>query len=173
MVSTSLLAPANFTTCRQWRYTLCRPISMYGTRPLVVCGYNPSVANETALDPTCRREVDYAQQWGCDIYLKVNLFAAVGTDPDTLATFSDPIGPENDRYIREAIAFSKDSNGILLAAWGVPKGKQITRAMAIERAKVVAEMGEWNTLKVTKDGHPQHPLYLAKNLKPTPWSAPE
>lgn len=161
---------------RGHRYFLRRAVSTMfdaGTvKPLVICGYNPSDANETADDPTIRREIDFAKQWGCSHLLKFNMFAGVGNKPEMLDDIEDPVGAANDAWIVRGIAYAVEHGGILLAAWGVPKGSARVQALARERAKMLAALGPWTALKVTKDGHPSHPLYLKKTSKPLAWSAP-
>lgn len=97
------------------------------------------------------------------------MFSGVGSKPEMLDDLDDPVGPENDRYIKMAIEFAVANDGILIAAWGVPKGGARIRRMAIEREALLSKMGNWKALRITKAGHPQHPLYLPYGLEPVPW----
>ncbi|MBO9471499.1 DUF1643 domain-containing protein [Endozoicomonas sp. G2_2] len=167
-----ILAAANFSPDRRHRYTLCRPISMFGDRPLVSCGYNPSVAAEARNDPTITREVTLAEMLDCSMLIKVNTFAAVSPYPDDLAVMSDPVGTHNDEAIQAAVRYCREHDGILLACWGTPKGKAATRRLAAQRFREVAALtNHWTALRVTKEGHPEHPLYLPGGLVPSPWNA--
>ena len=49
-----------------------------------------------------------------------NLFALVSTDADQLYSEADPVGPENDRYIRQAV----QETGVVIADWGTVGGHQ-------------------------------------------------
>jgi|AntDeeMinimDraft_5_1070356.scaffolds.fasta_scaffold22892_1 hypothetical protein len=168
-----LLAAANFSPDRVHRYTLCRRISMFGDRPLVSCGYNPSDAAEQQDDPTIRREITLAEWLDCSVLIKVNTFAAISPYPDDLAAMAGPVGKHADAAIQAAVAFCREHNGILLACWGTPKGKAATRRLAAHRFREVAALtSDWTALRVTKDGHPEHPLYLPGGLLPQPWRMP-
>lgn len=158
--------PACFSSCGTWRWSLSRRLSMLSERPLVSCGYNPSYAGVEKNDPTIRREIDFGHRWGCGRLIKVNFMAAVATDPKDLAAIDDPVGPLNDEVLRLAIEYAQRENGILLACWGVPKGRAVTRRLAERRHAEVLALGPWQCLRVTRSGYPEHPLYLPRDLKP-------
>ncbi len=153
------MSDAQFSPCRTWRYTLTR---QWG--PLLptvnFIGLNPSTADETTLDPTCRRCVGFAKAWGFGTYVMTNIFAYRSTDPKALLSVDDPVGPENDAMIIEE-AWGAD---LVIAAWGVhgalnERGAQVT--------KMLQEIGvAVFCLGTTKAGHPKHPLYLPKSVKP-------
>jgi len=153
------VSAALFSPCRTWRYTLTR---QWG--PLLptvnFIGLNPSTADETTLDPTCRRCVGFARAWGFGTYVMTNIFAYRSTDPKALLAVEDPVGRENDAMIIEE-AWGAD---LVVAAWGVhgalnDRGAQVT--------KMLQEIGvAVFCLGTTKAGHPRHPLYLPKNVKP-------
>lgn len=168
-----LYAPANFSEGpdhHRHRWSLSRHVSILGERPLVICGYNPSIAAETANDPTISREISLANRLGAGRLVKVNLFAAVATNADELVGYDDPVGRENDAYIVAAIDLAVDRDGWLIAAWGIPKGRAATRRLALPRMREIAGWSNrWNALRVTASGHPEHPLYLPGNLLPAPW----
>lgn len=169
-----LLAPANFSEDRRHRYSLCRRLSIFSSRPLVSCGYNPSRAAEIDNDNTIRREISLAGRIGCGVLVKVNAFAGVATDPNDLALMEDPVGQRSDEAIRAAIELCRQYDGILLACWGVPKGKAATRRLAMGRFREVAALTDsWTALRITKSGHPEHPLYLPGALEPQPWAGYE
>ena len=87
-----------------------------------------------------------------------NLFAYRATLPEVMKATSDPVGPDNDEYLR---ALAADA-GVVVAAWGANgthKGRD---------AEVRKLLPELHCLALTKDGHPGHPLYLRKTLTPFP-----
>jgi hypothetical protein len=165
-----LEAPANFSADRRHRYSLYRHLG--GNGPILVsCGYNPSISDEHgATDRTVAREIDFAKRWNYSVLIKVDAFAGVDADPDALATMDDPVGPENDEYIFGAVAYAQRHGGTLLAAWGAPKGKAVTKRKALERFQKLMLVPGWNVLKILKHGHPAHPLYLRKDLPLLPWA---
>jgi hypothetical protein len=148
---------AIFSPCEIYRYRLWR---RWGKGPH--CAWimlNPSTANEIDNDPTIRRCIGFARAWGFSGVEIVNIFALRSTDPRGLLQVEDPIGPDNDRHIREA-AVRAD---MVIAAWGV-HGELRGRGAAVR-----AMLGDVRCLGVTKDGHPKHPLYLPKTAQPRPF----
>lgn len=171
MTALDLTAAANFSACGLYRWSLTRRFGLFAAgAPLVSCGYNPSIATADVNDPTIRREISFAQAAGCGWLLKVNAFAGIATDPDALAQMADPVGELADEVIAAAVDLCRRDGGILLATWGVPKGRPATKRLAVERLEKVAAMGPWQALRVTKSGYPEHPLYLPATCRPQPWS---
>jgi len=125
---------------------------------------NPSTADETDNDPTCRRCINFAKDWGYGSIVIVNLFALRTPDPSNLRDHADPVGPENDEYLRDVC----DEAEMVVAAWGA-NGSLNGRAME------VAELldGDLHALDTTKDGHPVHPLYQPSDADPEPWNKRE
>lgn len=166
-----LFAPANFSADRTFRWSLSRRLSMLSERLLVSCGFNPSDAAEEANDPTIRREIDLANQLSCGWLIKLNALCAVATKPDRLAAMADPVGDLADAVLREAVQLCTSRDGIMLACWGVPKGRAVTQRLAVQRFRQVAALTDrWHALRLTASGHPEHPLYLPKGLVPQPWA---
>ena len=122
-------------------------------------GLNPSIADETQLDPTLRRIRAFSAAWGYNGFIMTNLFGLVSTDPDQLYTIDDPVGPENDRYILQAAQETQQ----VIAAWGVIGGHQNRCAAVLEMISGFDLL----CLKKTKEGYPIHPLYVAADTEPT------
>jgi hypothetical protein len=153
---------AVFSHCRRYRYSLWRIWSgllSTGKGYALFVGLNPSTADETFDDPTIRRCVGFARSWGYDGLCMANLFAFRATDPAEMLSQADPVGEENDRYLVECAAGA----GVVVTAWGVCG---VHRGRDLE---VRALLPDLHYLKLTKDGHPSHPLYLPGNLRPVPW----
>lgn len=88
-----------------------------------------------------------------------NLFAYRATVPADMMRQADPVGEENDWYLR-TIA---ETAGVVIAAWGV-------HGRYLERDKAVRGMlPRLHYLRLTKEGYPAHPLYLPKGLQPIAW----
>lgn len=156
--------PCAFSLDRRYRYALWRH---WGTtvdpRYLMVIGLNPSTADETRDDPTIRRCIGFAKDWGFDALCMTNLFAFRATDPAVMKATADPVGPENTAWLTSLA----HGAGMILAAWGV-HGSHRGRAEVVQR--VFSDAG-WtiHALGVTKDGAPRHPLYMPKSARPTPF----
>lgn len=158
-----LESTAEFSPCRQWRYTLLRrwrETVPGGKGFAMFVGLNPSTADEIANDPTVRRCIGYALDWGYDGLCMTNIFAYRATDPEVMKAQDDPVGPGNDA----ALIRMAEQAGIVVAAWG-------THGAYRDRHRAVLDLGlpKLHFLRLTQGGYPNHPLYLPKNLEPVPW----
>lgn len=153
---------AYLSPCRTYRYALWRqwdPTLKF----VVFIGVNPSTADELVNDNTINRCIAFAKAWGYGGLVMVNLFAYRHRDPKVMKAAADPIGPENDRIL---IELAKDA-GVVVAAWGV-NGVHLQRDVAVRRM-----LSNLHYLRLTKNGMPEHPLYLPKILVPQLWTQPE
>lgn len=153
---------ARFSDCRTYRYSLWRNwrgLLSNANGYAMFVGLNPSTADETSDDNTVRRCIEFARAWGYEGLCMTNLFAFRATDPADMKKADDPVGPENDQTL---IDLAKAA-GVVIAAWGV-HGTYRHRHLAVR-----AMLPNLHYLRLTKDGHPWHPLYLPKTLTPTEW----
>jgi hypothetical protein len=123
-------------------------------------GLNPSTADETKDDPTIRRCVAFAKAWGYGGLFMTNLFAFRATDPADMKRAADPYGWDNDHTLTSLARRA----GIVVAAWGA-HGAYQGRDRSVRLL-----VPNLHYLRLTKAGHPGHPLYLPANLTPTPWT---
>lgn len=152
---------AALSPCEKYRYTLTR-VWENSQQRVVFIGLNPSTADETQDDPTIRRCMRYAYDWGYGGVYMLNLFAFRATNPKDMMAAQDPVGPYNDKFLIEYTAGIHAGN--VVAAWGAHGAFQ-------GRDKAVKDMiSPLHCLHITKDGHPGHPLYLKKDLKPVLFS---
>ena len=93
-----------------------------------------------------------------------NIFAFRSTDPAGLRTAEDAVGPGNDAAIVEA-AMGAD---LVIAAWGT-HGELQGRSDVVRG--MLREAGiSLHVLRLTKAGHPGHPLYVAGDTLPSVWT---
>lgn len=151
---------AAFSDCGQYRYRLWRTWDVEKPK-LGFIMLNPSTADETEDDPTIRRCIGFAKDWGYGSLVVGNLFALRTTDPENLYDHPAPVGPENDTHLQEIVVESDR----IVAAWG-------THGAFQGRGQEVADMFEDQlvALDTTKDGHPAHPLYQPADTEPVPYS---
>jgi hypothetical protein len=149
-----------FSEDRVHRYTLWREW-MGGQGYAMIVGLNPSTADETLDDRTIRRCINFAKGWGYGALCMTNLFAYRTRYPKVLKAASDPIGPDNDRWLVE---MAREA-GVIVAAWGT-HGCYLKRDQAVRGL-----LPALHVLRFTRDGFPEHPLYLPGNLTPVPWVA--
>lgn len=130
---------------------------------------NPSTADGTQDDPTIRRCVGFARQWGFDRLEVLNLFAYRTTSPKTLLALnhdSDPVGARNLAAFREVL-FPRRLVGLVVCAWGA-HGSHLG-----QDETALGWMGDCArfSLGLTRDGQPRHPLYLKRDAEPIPFRA--
>lgn len=154
-MSSMITKSAIFSEDRSYRYALSRTWDR--TKPFVLfVGLNPSTADENNDDPTIRRCINYAKSWGYGGLLMGNIFAFRATLPTDMKKATDPIGPENDKWLRKLSNASK----ITIGAWG-NDGSFLNRS-----GDIFSILPKIYCLKVNSSGEPSHPLYLKSSLKP-------
>jgi hypothetical protein len=146
----------------RYRYYLSRSWSDVGLHVAFV-GLNPSTADAVLDDPTIRRCVAFAKEWGGGRMSMVNLFALRSTDPQVLAGVADPVGPENEAWLDRVMPTAD----IAVACWG-NHGVLHGRAAAVTQRFA----GRLVALAVNKSGSPKHPLYVRGSTIPHPYGAP-
>ena len=154
---------AVFSPDKTHRYRLWR--TWDESRPsLVMVMLNPSIADETQNDPTVERCQRRAMAMGFGRLEVTNIFALVSTDPAGLYSHSDPVGPDNDAAILDAVKGA----GMVICAWG-------THGQHVGRAKAVVDLLKGSgvqpfALGINSDGSPKHPLYIGYAVDPVPYS---
>lgn len=165
---------AVFDGTGQYRYSLWR--TWRDDQPRIVfIMLNPSTADAERNDPTIRRCMAFAHAWGYGSLEVVNLFAYRATDVRELSAAMHPVGPENDRFMREALTRCAE----VVVAWGVKgtlhgRNREVISMLADEQG----EKGKWTKraepgvycLGTTKEGHPHHPLYLSREAALRPFT---
>ena len=125
---------------------------------------NPSTADAISDDPTvvrCRERARRMQYGGFAIF---NLFALRATDPRALRRHPDPVGPNNDWYLRYLI----DSRAMTIAGWGA-FGNLRGRDEEVRQMFVAASLPLY-CLGITACGAPRHPLYVGYAIEPVEWA---
>jgi hypothetical protein len=145
-----------FSPCRRYRYTLWREYDMFNPSYVMFIGLNPSTADEVQDDPTIRRCIGYAKDWGYGALCMMNLFAFRATDPRVMKSAKDPVGPENDAWLARC---ARDA-GLVVAAWGAHGSYRDRDEEVLKLIDNVMCLGK------TKEGYPRHPLYLKRTEKP-------
>jgi hypothetical protein len=139
-----------FSNCRKYRYSLWRECDMTNSSYAMFIGLNPSTADEVNDDPTIRRCIRFAKDWGYGALCMTNLFAFRATLPDEMKAAADPIGLYNDEIL---VDLSRNAS-VVVAAWGV-HGEHRNRDDFVKHLiPLMCCLGH------TKHGHPKHPLYL-------------
>lgn len=144
-----------FSPDRVYRYTLWREWSD-DPKYVMFIGLNPSTADETKDDNTIRKCVKFAKAWGYGALCMTNVFAYRATDPRKMKAYAEPVGPDNDKWLKEC----SSKAGLIVAAWG-KDGAHMKRDLVVERL-----ISDLQCLGHNGDGTPKHPLYLKDTTKP-------
>lgn len=158
---------AVFSADSRHRYQLYRRLADEGatqrTSALFIM-LNPSTATHTEDDPTIRRCVRFARDWGHGHLYVANLFSLRSTDPRALRADETAEGdPENRHYITVLAMRAART----VCAWGA-HGSLRGRGTTIVDMLAAANVELWS-LGLTQGGQPRHPLYLSAATKPTRW----
>lgn len=158
-----------------YRYQLSR-VWDYNKPFCLWCMLNPSTADGKVDDATIRKCERFAFLWGCGGIIVVNLFAYRSRHPRMLLAaplsidptrggYPNPVGPENDLYIKTAA----EACEYAVMGWGalpfaVPQARRIPQMLVGRRPQC---------LGYTKTGEPRHPLMLPYVTALRPFTPPE
>lgn len=145
---------------RKHRYFLGRDTGVLdGDGMVLFVMLNPSTADATADDPTIRRCMGFAADWGYRRMCVVNLYSYRATDPKELLSAENPSGMPHNGDVIKAVA--KRAN-LIVAAWGANQAvnEQDTYIAFLLRDHALMCLGR------TKQGYPRHPLYVRKDVEP-------
>ena len=151
----------------EYRYIL----GTRGKNPLICIGINPSTAKPDDLDNTLKSVERIALGNGFDSFIMFNVYAQRATDPDAMEKECNRLlHKENLEAFRYVLSISEKP--AVWAAWGTIIEK---RDYLLGCVRDMVEAGQeygaaWYCAgKVSKKGHPHHPLYLRKDEKIKPF----
>ena len=142
------------------------------TRSILFIGLNPSMAEANVDDPTCRREVEFARDWGYTRYSKANVIPYRATSPKDLSHVGDMEGDEwqaaVERNVGEIRRLAAESGKVVLAYGRLPANAPTRCIQALNDALSAAresapESESLFCFGLNKDGSPKHPLYLRRD----------
>src|SRR5574337_1252459 len=115
---------AEISECGRYRWWLRRKLDDANNRVVCFVMLNPSTADAQVDDPTIRRCMQFARDWGFSTLSVRNLFPYRATNKRELSHVFDPTG--GDRGIAELKAAT--TADLVIAAWGtwVPFERDIT-----------------------------------------------
>ena len=146
---------AVFSDCREYRYCLWRKWDE-SKKKIMFIGLNPSTADEVNNDPTVQRCINYSKKWGYGEFYMMNIFAYRTTYPTVLLEHPEPVGKENDSWLKKIYK----KTDMCIGAWG-------NHGEFLDRSKqVLSLLPKIHCLKVNQSGEPAHPLYLKGSIKP-------
>ena len=151
----------------EYRYIL----GTRGKNPLICIGINPSTAKPDDLDNTLKSVERIALGNGFDSFIMFNVYAQRATDPDAMEkTCNQTLHAENLAAFRYVLNLSEAP--VVWAAWGtiIEKRDYLPRCLRDFLTAGKERNAQWVCAgKVSKKGHPHHPLYLRKDEKIRPF----
>ena len=144
----------------RYRYKLVRYWAK-NRAPVIWIMLNPSTADDVQDDATIRRCISFAKRWGFGGIEVYNLFALRSRYPVRIQRTDDPIGPENDRWLKKAAC----SRRTIVVAWG----RCGTLLQSRRAAGVMGLLARYMdahpvALGLTRQGSPKHPLYVPNGV---------
>ncbi|MBQ3258456.1 MAG: DUF1643 domain-containing protein [Oscillospiraceae bacterium] len=145
----------------EYRYIL----GTRGANPLICIGINPSTARPDALDNTLKSVERIALGNGFDSFTMFNVYAQRATNPDHMEQqLNEHLHAENMKAFDYVL--SQSESPVVWAAWGaiIEKRKYLPHCV-----RDMIEIGRRHNArwvcagKISKKGHPHHPLYLRKD----------
>lgn len=141
-----------------FRYSLCREVApLHGEGRVAFVMLNPSTADAQRDDPTLRRCIGFARDWGFRDLVVLNLYAFRATDPHQLSAVARPVGPRNLEIVSDWL----DRVEAVVCAWGAHVERmEVSPVLGL----LSGQRGLW-CLGTTKKGHPRHPLYVKRGTE--------
>lgn len=157
---------AELSDCETYRYVLGRAWELSAPCMNFIM-VNPSTADAEHDDATIRKCVGFARGMGYGSIEVTNLFAFRATEVKDLRDCLEPVGPDNDRHIRDALSRSN----LTVCAWGSRAKLPKYLHPRISTVKsIIAERGTTpRHLGLTKSGDPKHPLMIPYKQRMERW----
>lgn len=146
----------------EYRYIL----GTRGKKPLICIGINPSTAAPDNLDNTLKSVERIAHHNGFDSFIMFNVYAQRATNPDDMEReCNNLLHEENMKAFEYVLSLSEDAPAVW-AAWGNIIEKRSYLPACVQSMIALGERygAKWYSAgKISKKGHPHHPLYLKKD----------
>ena len=158
-----VVGSATFSNCGRYRQALTRDWTAKDAarKAVLFIGMNPSVADASASDPTCHRELMFAKDWEFTRYLKGNVLDWRATSPKDIPR--DPTMAASSDNLTVLVEMATEAELVVMAY-----GKLHQRYAGIVNEVITvmnATKGPLKCLGLNKDGSAKHPLYLRKDTK--------
>lgn len=145
----------------EYRYIL----GTRGQNPLICIGVNPSTAAPEDLDNTLKSVARIAAGNGFDSWIMFNVYAQRATRPEDMErTLNEDLHRENMKAFD--FVLSQSAEPVVWAAWGnIIETRPYLPLCVRDMIDIGMDHGaRWVCAgKISKKGHPHHPLYLRKD----------
>jgi hypothetical protein len=151
---------AIFSDCGTYRYGLWRVWD--GEMPAILfIALNPSTGDAHQDDPTIRRCIRFAQDWGYGSLCVGNLFSYRAVRPQAIPKNKSAIGEANDQWLQKM----GEGSATIVTCWGNWGQKLAPHRIATVLSLFPRPIYH---LGLTKLKQPKHPLYLPQTTKIQP-----
>lgn len=142
------------SACQKYQYFRIFPITENPKNPLGIVGLNPSIV-KNGKNATVSILMQIALREGFDSLIITNLYGYITPNPKDLKSIIDPVGKENDMWIKDML--TKCSK--VLCIWGnsAPK-ERVGEILPTIKDKAYA-------IGFTKSGQPRHVLHTKKDAE--------
>ena len=151
----------------EYRYIL----GTKGEKPLICIGINPSTAAPDDRNNTLKSVERIALANGFDSFIMFNVYAQRATDPDDMERECNTLLHEENMKAFDYVLGLSDKPAVW-AAWGniIEKRAYLSDCVRSMIALGNKHCAEWYSAgKISKKGHPHHPLYLKKDTPLDPF----
>lgn len=159
LISDGIERKADISSCKRYRYSLTRIWN--SSLPMVMfVGLNPSRANAFKDDRTITRLIGFSKSWGYGGFYITNLFAYRTPYPKQLFKYGFPVDKKDSNKTDIEIEYFAGISSRIVFCWGTKGGFECRDIWALRKFENAY------CFRQTKDGHPEHPLYLKKETQP-------
>ncbi|MGN1418032.1 MAG: DUF1643 domain-containing protein [Acutalibacteraceae bacterium] len=138
-----------------------------GKKPLICIGINPSTAKPNDLDNTLKSVERIAHGNGFDSFIMFNVYAQRATRPEDMdKELNEVLHNENMKAFDYVLSLYEGGNPAVWAAWGnIVEMRPYLKKCLKDMTDIGKKHGaKWYSAgKISKKGHPHHPLYLKKD----------
>ena len=147
----------------EYRYIL----GTTGKKPLICIGINPSTAAPGNLDNTLKSVERIAKGNGFDSFIMFNVYAQRATRPQDMdKELNEALHRENMKAFDYVLSLYEGGSPAVWAAWGnIVEMRPYLKKCLADMVRVGKKHGAvwYSSGKISKKGHPHHPLYLRKD----------
>lgn len=147
----------------EYRYIL----GTTGKKPLICIGINPSTAVPGNLDNTLKSVERIAKGNDFDSFIMFNVYAQRATRPQDMdKELNEALHRENMKAFDYVLSLYEGGSPAVWAAWGnIVEMRPYLKKCLADMVQVGKEHGAvwYSSGKISKKGHPHHPLYLRKD----------
>lgn len=157
---------AEISRCGRYRYALYRDWDI--GRKVTFVMLNPSTADASIDDPTIRRCINFAKDWGYSGLCVVNVLAYRATKPRDLPPIGEAMGPINYQWITWGCTHGE----LIVPAWGVRHRRYRAAYGAACDAMIRVRDRHGTPIEVlgyTQGFDPRHPLYMRADTQRIPY----